>query len=128
MKSLEYRERRNSTIYDDEDHNMESIVYIKGINNYFIARVKRNPHTFLQEINDEYHINTKLSDWKRTGESIRLSNLTSEQKQRVLKITRIGKKSVGITEPWVLTRINDNKQVRTGEQQGKAMGPGRLRL
>ena len=127
---MEYRERRNSTIYDNEDHDMERTVYIKGVNNDFMARVQRNPKPFLQELNDEYHmhINTKLSDWKPTGESIRIPNLTSEQKQRILKLTRIGEKSVEITEPWALTRNNDNKQVGAGEQQGKAMGPGRLKL
>ena len=61
--------------------NMERTVCVEGVNNYFIARLKRNPKPVLNELNTDYNLNTRLNDWKLTGECLRFTNLTPDQKK-----------------------------------------------
>ena len=104
--------------------NMERTVYVKGVNNDFIARLKRNPKPVLNELNTDYNLNTRLNDWKLTGESLRITNLTPDQKKRILGIKRICNKFVEITESWALTRYNkpDSHQIETERENVQSSG------
>lgn len=86
---------------------MNHTLYVKGVDCGIVKLVKSSAKSCERSLNEQCGQAgpVRASEWRLTGESLRLSALTDDQYDKILHLTDISGHAAVLSRPWCIDRI-----------------------